>query len=552
MAVDIIKRFWEKLSRRHDNVGKDDTFYALFSNGFDKADIKIDHITKVVVREYDEECLKMIENGLVALDIITRAPKQFLKTDYEIIPVELARKTGTASIKHLSSHSHLISRVDEDGMVVPTRILTGLSDDNFVLYENIFIKSLILNLATFFDRRFSEFLDDIDFSSLTALKNKTTFNIKNSRVNFEMNLDIVTDNFNKDDIMKMDDLFRRVAWIRRTLGRVYGSMFMKRLAEARPLVGAIKRTNIITKEPNYNICYNLWNYISNYEGMVLDFRVEKIPIELTDKYKKKMNKAIMYMYSAVDACQKDNEKYNEALKKSINLVIKNNKIKKIKKVMDNNENVEVREEIDPYLFGEDKAKQLEELIKEKAYLKEQLSLTIEKHRQKEQELKEIENDKREYIRLKQKEIDELLKQKSEARKEMMRRARIRKEKAIIEQESKAVKKVRDRKYIFNNRINVLMNKIKICDSNIEKSHGTIYMLKQEINNKVNVVDNKKEIVNLKKMQVAWKENIVKYKKKIKVYEVKIKEIDKKVEAMNKVNKEKRAKRKQVLLEKNSK
>ena len=341
MSIDIIKKFYEKLSRRHDNLGRDDSFYALFSNGYDKANIKIDHITKVVIREYDEECLKMVEDGLVAIDTITRDPKQFLKTNYEIIPVELAKKTGTDSIKHLSSHSHLISRVDEDGMVVPTRILTGLADDNIALYENIFVKSLILNLATFFDRRFSEFLDDIDYSSLTKLDHKSMFNVKNSKVNFDMKLDIITDNFNKDDLAKMDEVYRRVAWIKRTLGRVYSSMFMKKLADARPIVGAIKRTNIITKQPNYNICYHLWNFISNYEGMVVDFRVEKIPIELNDKYKKKMNKAIMYMYSAVDACQKDNEKYVEALKKSLNLVVKSSKLKKIKNVMDNNKNVEV-------------------------------------------------------------------------------------------------------------------------------------------------------------------------------------------------------------------
>ena len=216
MSIDITKRFWDKLSRRHENLGKDDSFYAVFSNGFNKVNMKIDHLTKVVVREVDEECLKKIEDGLVALDIITRSPKQFLKTDYEIIPVELAKKTGTDSIKHLSSHSYLISRVDEDGMVVPTRILTGLADDNIALYENIFVKSLILNLATFFERRFSEILDNVDFSSLTALKNKSVFNVKNSRVDFEMKLDIVTDNFNKDDVEKMDEILRRVAWIKRT------------------------------------------------------------------------------------------------------------------------------------------------------------------------------------------------------------------------------------------------------------------------------------------------------------------------------------------------
>ena len=552
MAVDIIKKFWEKLSRRHDNVGRDDSFYALFSNGFDKADVKIQHITKVVIREYDETCLKMVEDGLVAIDTITRDPKQFLRTNYEIIPVELAKKTGTDSIKHLSSHSHLISRVDDEGMVVPTRILTGLADDNIALYENIFVKSLILNLTTFFDRRFSEFLDDVDYSSLTQLENKSTFNIKNSRVNFDMRMDVINDNFNKDDLAKMDDVYRRVAWIKRTLGRVYGSAFMKKLADARPLVGAIKRTNIITKQPNYNICYHLWNFISNYDGMVVDFRVERIPIDYTEKYKKKMNKAIMYMFSAVDACQKDNEKYNEALKKSLNLVVHNSQLKKIKNIMDNNKNVEVREEIDPLLFSEEKAKELENLIKEKEYLKEQLEITKEKNRQKEMELRELEQEKKEYIRLKQREIDDLLRLRVEARKEMMRRKRISKEKEIIKQESKTVKKVRDRRYVVQNRIKELENRIKICKSNLEKSVGTIFMLKQEINNKVNVEANKNEINEIKKNQKTWKLTIEKCKKKIKVNEAKVKEIDQKVAAINKVNKAKREKRKKILIEKNSK
>ena len=552
MAIDIIKKFWDKLSLRHDNLGRDDSFYAIFSSGYSKADIKLNHITKVVVRECDEECLKKIEDGLVALDIITRAPKQFLKTDYEIIPVELAKKTGTASIKHLSSHSHLISRVDEDGMVVPTRILTGLSDDNFALYENIFVKSLIINLATFFDRRFSEILDDVDFSSLTSLQNKSMWFVKNSRINLDMKLDIVTDNFNKDEIMKMDDILRRVAWIKRTLGRVYGSAFMKKLADCRPIVGAIKRTNIITKEPNYNICYHLWNYISSYDGMVLDFRVEQIPIELNDKYRRKMNKAMMYMYAAVDACQKDNEKYVEALKKSINLVIKKSKIKKIKNVVDHNKTFEVVEEDDPIIFTEDKQKTLDMLIKEKEYLKEQLEITKEKHRQRELDHREIEKGKQEYIRLKQEQIDELLKQKVESNKELRRRARINKEKAIIAQESMAVKRVRDRKYVVEGRIKEMENRIRICNSNIEKSGGTIFMLNQEIKNKVNVDANKKEIREIKKNQVQWKDTILKCKKKIKGYEAKVAEIEARVAQINKVNKEKRAKRKKILLEKNSK
>ena len=146
----------------------------------------------------------------------------------------------------------------------------------------------------------------------------------------------------------------------------------------------------------------------------------------------------------------------------------------------------------------------------------------------------------------------MLKQKSESRKEMMRRARIQKEKDIIAQESKIVKKVRDRKYVVESRIRELESKIKICKSNIEKSGGTIFMLKQEINNKVNVEANKKEIREIKKNQVLWKETIEKCKKKIKTCDKKVAEIEARVKQLNKINKAKRAKRKQILIEKNSK
>jgi len=50
------------------------------------------------------------------------------------------------------------------------------------------------------------------------------------------------------------------------------------------------------------------------------------------------------------------------------------------------------------------------------------------------------------------------------------------------------------------------------------------MLKQEINNKIDVASNKQEIVNLKKNQVLWKKTIEKCKRKIKVYENKVKEM----------------------------
>lgn len=552
MATDIIKKFWEKLSRRHDNVGKDDSFYALFSNGFDKAKIKLDHITRVVVREYDEECLKKIEDGIVALDIIVRNPKQFLRVDEEIVPVELAKKVGKESIKHLSSHSYLINRVEDDGMVVPTRILTGLKDDTINLYENLFVRSLIINLVTFFDRRFSEFLDDIDFSSMSKLDNNSVFMVKNSQVNFDLHMTIVTDNFNRDDITKMDDLFRRVAWIKHTLAKLYDSDFMKKLADQKMIVGAIKRTNIITKEPNYNICYHLWNYIMDYQGMVLDFKVEEIPIVLSDKYKKKMNKAMMYFYSAVDACQKDNEKYVEALNKSLNLNIKKSKIKKIKDTIDRSDLEVVEEVIDHSVFGSDKEKQLQKLLNEKEKMKVQLKELKERNKAKERQNREIEDTKREFIILKEREIEELLKEKQLAKELGKCKLREKKEKEITAQEAKRVAVVRTKKYNLISQLTNWLDKKKFSERSIEKANGVKVLLNREIKQGVRVEENKEEIKKIDADIVKWNRTIKLAGQKKVVLEDKIDKLDEQISKLNEANRVRREKRRAILKAKNQK
>ena len=552
MATDIIKKFWDKLSRRHDNVGRDDSFYALFSNGYDRAKIKLDHVTRVVVREYDEECLKKIEDGLLAIDTIVRNPKQFLRVDEEIIPIELAKKVNQDSIKHLSSHSHLINRVEDDGMVMPTRILTGLKDDTINLYENRFVRSLIINLVTFFDRRFSEILDDVDFSSMIKLDNKNMFTVKNSQINLDISMMVVTDNFNKDDIMKMDEVIRRVGWIKHTLAKLYDSDFMKKLRDAKMVVGEIKRTNTIKNHPDYNICYHLWNYIMSYQGMVLDFRVEEIPIELSTKYKKKMSKALMYFYSAIDACQRDNEKYSEAIKKSWNLNIRQRKVKLIKDTIDRSELQVVKEEVDPSIFSESKEKQLQKLLEEKEKLKEQLKVLKEKNRQKEKENRENEEIKREFIILKEREIAELMEQKQEAKEAVRRKKRIKKEKEITAQEAKRVAGVRNKKYILVSQLATWLDKKKVAQRSIEKSNGVKVLLNREIKDGIRVEENQAEIKKIEADVIKWNRTIKVADEKKVVLEAQIEKIEAQIAKLNTANKMRRTKRRAILKEKNSK
>ena len=273
----------------------------------------------------------------------------------------------------------------------------------------------------------------------------------------------------------------------------------------------------------------------NYQGMVLDFRVEEIPIVLSDKYKKKMNKAFMYLHGAIDAAQKDNEKYVEALNKSLNLNIKQGKVKLIKDTIDRSQVEVVKEEIDKTIFKPEQQKVLDKLYAEKAKLETQLSEMKERHREKERENREMEANKKEFIILKEREIKDLLRMKQYAKDSAVVRARDKKEKEIAAQEAKKVAIVRNKKYDVVSKLVSWEDKKKISERSIEKANGSKVLLNREIKAGIRVEENTIEMAKKKRIVLEQEEE----------------RLQAQIDKINAANKARREKRRAILKEKNN-
>ena len=265
-----------------------------------------------------------------------------------------------------------------------------------------------------------------------------------------------------------------------------------------------------------------------------------------------MNKALMYFYSAVDACQKDNEKYAEAIKKSWNLNIRQTKVKLIKDTIDNSEVDVVREVIDKTIFTDQHQSQLDKLNAEKEKLKLQLKEMKEKHRAREKANRELEDNKREFIILKEREIKELMTQKQYAKDCALARLRNKKEEKITKEEAKKVAVVRTEKYNLVSQLTSWIDKKKVSERSIEKANGVKVLLNREIKAGIRVDENTAEIKKIDEDIVKWKKTIVVAGEKRAALEEKIAKVDARIARINEANKARREKRRAILKKKNSK
>ena len=103
---------------------------------------------------FDSSWIDEIEGVIFDLGEIIANPRLNTKTEGNIVPVELARKTSAESVQHLASHTQYIKEIDEYGNVIPSKLLTMNYADDIKTYENRFIATFVRRLILFIEKRY--------------------------------------------------------------------------------------------------------------------------------------------------------------------------------------------------------------------------------------------------------------------------------------------------------------------------------------------------------------------------------------------------------------
>lgn len=245
-----------------------------------KSDLFIEKVNSQMVYQSDFsgelinfEWIDKIEFACPYVDNIVRNPKVALIKEEDIVKVEKAKKVSVASIKDLSRHTHYIEKIDKETMEVqPNKLLIERSEETFNTYENRFIYTLIYNLNRFVRDKEQE-LENLEIKDDRILEYAATTNTGIERVNIELKI-TANENPDNNESKLSKNIEKEIANVKKRLTKINAFIASWKFSElyttlenanVHLITPPIKKTNIILKNPNFQVAENLWTYMQTYE-----------------------------------------------------------------------------------------------------------------------------------------------------------------------------------------------------------------------------------------------------------------------------------------------
>ena len=269
-SLKTINRSYHSHMKHMTKQGRERDILASLANGKNTY-LRMDRLES---SSFDSSWIDKIEGVIFDLGEIIANPRQVTKSEGNIVPVELARKTGAESVQHLASHTQYVKEIDEYGNVIPSKILSMINEDDIRTYENRFIATFVRRLVLFIEKRY-EFVSkfaELHDESVLMFKNKSI--VDGAEVEIETKIKIKRKNDEEVGI-KNNEYIERIKQMRQYILYFYTSDFMKKLRTEKDVHNPILQTNIIRKNPLYHHCYEVYRFIERYEHLGVNYKVDE-------------------------------------------------------------------------------------------------------------------------------------------------------------------------------------------------------------------------------------------------------------------------------------
>ena len=258
---------------------------------------------------FDSSWIEKIEAVIFDLGDIIANPRQNTKTEGNLVPVELARKTTAESVQHLASHTQFVKEIDEYGNVIPSKILSMVHEDDIKTYENRFIATFVRRLVLFIEKRY-EFV-----SKFAELHDEEVLYVKNKSVvdgaTVEIETKIKISSKNEDDYaIKSNRYVERIKQIRDYILYFYNSPFMKKLKTEKDVRNPILQTNIIRKNPKYHHCFEVYKFIEGYDHLGVNYKVDENYTLFNAEEMQEINRTLFASYITLKGKEKGKNSKN--------------------------------------------------------------------------------------------------------------------------------------------------------------------------------------------------------------------------------------------------
>ena len=252
---------------------------------------------------FDDEWIKTIESFIPSIDAIVRNPRLAIKYEEEVVAIEKAKKTGSASVRHLSSHTQLIKQVKRDEYgheeIQPKKILSTYSEEMYATYENRFIMTLIEKLFLFIRRRYEVIQQNKKSFQKDHMAYESHFELDNQKVDASIDISVERDLDDAALSAKNNEMVERINKIMEYAISFRNSAFMKKMAEekAKKVLPPIMKTNVILKNVDFHNCYMLWLFLDRYYKLGFDVEVRERNIKLADGVEANLHRLCLMTYT---------------------------------------------------------------------------------------------------------------------------------------------------------------------------------------------------------------------------------------------------------------
>lgn len=296
---DDLDLYYESLEALLVKNEKENAFPEYFYNSFLAGKNSVYRKELSEVKVFDEEWISTLESYFPSIDKILRNPTSAIRYENEVVDVERAKRVTSESVRHLAANSHFIREVNEQG-VVPRRILTTFTEQEFGTYENRFLVSLIFRLVSFVETRYKVIKENVESFLKDHVNMNSTFEIEGTEVKLDIDMvikkdvDETTNIHNRQLLARIEKLYEMITGFR-------SSQLVRDLEKAKRVNPPIIKTNIILKNPDFRNCYTLWLFIDKYSNLFYDVKVKEKTIGIGEDFSTSVSRLALMTYTMVQS-----------------------------------------------------------------------------------------------------------------------------------------------------------------------------------------------------------------------------------------------------------
>ncbi len=304
----LVDPVYRKFTRSVQRALSGDDFYQFFMESIANADNQIQFSNRREVKSVDPVWVENIEASMEAFQHIIAMPRQEFKEDELIVNVAYARRTGQDVVRHLSSHAALVEDYnEEDGTVRPSRVLQKYREESLGLYENRLVFTALEQAY-----HFTKIRHDALFGAMGdqfGAKLKVTSNMESATelVHMDLFLHIRSTESMLETDEKNRDIFNRISRLYRLLGVFMNSPFAQQLAQFDRVKGAIHKTNILKRNPDYKAAVKLLEFLRSYDQVGYVIAVVEQNPTVSETFEKDIYHNILFNYLILKGYLEDEE-----------------------------------------------------------------------------------------------------------------------------------------------------------------------------------------------------------------------------------------------------